>query len=194
MKSLNSFIVHVPKRYNDEIETKSGLKLYMETKFQPFENRVNEGEVIAVPAKYDTGVEVGDTLYFHHLVVLADGQPLPVDDDHYVVRYNHIHALDSQAIAYKSAKTGEVKPLSTWSILEHVEQKEEIKSDLIEIVELKERQVKRAKVAFDGEELRKVGVKKGDFVGVLKDSDYPFKIDGEKFYRTRIHDLMYIEI
>jgi co-chaperonin GroES (HSP10) len=194
MKSLNSFIVHVPKRYNDEIETKSGLKLYMETKFQPFENRVNEGEVISVPAKHDTGVEVGDTLYFHHLVVLADGQPLPVDDDHYVVRYNAVHALDSQAIAYKSAKTGEVKPLSTWSILEHVEQKEEIKSDLIEIVELKERQVKRAKVAFDGEELKKVGVKKGDFVGVLKDSDYPFKIDGEKFYRTRIHDLMYIEI
>jgi len=194
MKSLNSFIVHVPKRYNDEIETKSGLKLYMETKFQPFENRVNEGEVVAVPAKFKTGVEVGDTLYFHHHVVLADGQPLPVDDDHYVVRYNAIHALDSQAIAYKSAKTGEVKPLSTWSVLEHVEQKKEVKSDVIEVVELKERQVKKAKVAFDSEELKKAGVKKGDIVGVLKESDYAFKVDGDTFYRTRIYDLLYKEI
>jgi hypothetical protein len=52
MKSLNSFVVHVPKRYNDEIKTKSGLKLYLDTKFQPFENRINEGEVVSVPANF----------------------------------------------------------------------------------------------------------------------------------------------
>jgi hypothetical protein len=38
-----------------------------------------------------------------------------------------------------------------------------------------------------------MGVKKGDIVGILKNSDYPFNIDGEKLYRTRMQDLMYIE-
>ncbi len=126
MESLNSFIIYLEKRYEDEIETKGGLKLYVDTRFEPFKNRINEGKVVAVPAKYETGVEVGDTLYFHHLVVLADGQPLPVDDNHYVVRYHPDHAVSSQAIAYKSKRTGKVKPLSTWSILKHVEQEEEV--------------------------------------------------------------------
>tara|TARA_S200002703_G_C3684676_1_gene210206 strand:+ start:56 stop:640 length:585 start_codon:yes stop_codon:yes gene_type:complete len=194
MKSLNSFIVYLDKRYEDEIETKSGLKLYIDPKFEPFKNRVNEGEVIAVPAKYETGVEVGDTLYFHHLVVIADGQPLPVDDDHYVVTYHPEHAISSQAFAYKSKRTGEVKPLSTWSILEHVEQEKEIKSELIEIVEIKERQVKKAKVAFENQKLKDLGLEKGDIVGVKKDSDYSFKIDGEPFYRTRLADLWYKQL
>jgi len=193
MESLNSFIVYLEKRYDNEIETKGGLKLYIETKFEPFKNRVNEGKVVAVPAKYETGVEVGDTLYFHHLVVLADGQPLPVDDNHYVVCYHPEHAISSQAIAYKSEKTGEIHHLSNWSILQHVEQKKEIKSNIIEVVELKERQVKKAKVAFENNHLKKLGVKKGDIVGIRKDSDYSFKIDGETFYRTRLDDLLYVE-
>jgi co-chaperonin GroES (HSP10) len=194
MESLNSFIIYLEKRYEDEIETKGGLKLYVDTRFQPFKNRVNEGEVIAVPAKYETEVEVGDTLYFHHLVVIADGQPLPVDDNHYVVRYDPDNPLNSQAFAFKSKRTGEVKPLSTWSILEHVEQEKEVKSDLIEVVEVKERQVKKAKVAFENQKLRDLGVKKGDIVGVKKDSDYAFKIDGETFYRTRLVDLWYKQL
>ena len=33
---------------------------------------------MAVPFKYETGVEPGDTLYFHHLVVLNGGAPLLV--------------------------------------------------------------------------------------------------------------------
>ena len=194
MESLQHFIVHIEKRYEDEIETKGGLKLYIDTKFEPFKNRINEGTVVSMPAKYETGVEVGDTLYFHHLVVLADGQPIPVDDDHYVVYYHPEHAISSQAIAYKSKDTGEVQPLSTWSILEHVEQEEEVKSELIKVVELKEREVKKAKVAVENQKLRDLGVSKGDIVGVKKNSDYPFKIDGETFYRTRLEDLWYKQL
>jgi co-chaperonin GroES (HSP10) len=194
MKSLNNFIVYLEKKFEDEIETEGGLKLYIDTKFEPFKNRVNEGEVIAVPAKHETGVEEGDTLYFHHLVVMADAQPLPVDDNHYVVHYHPDHAISSQAFAYKSKKTGEVHPLSTWSILEHIDQEEEVKSDIIEIIEVKERQVKKAKVAFGSHKLDELGVKKGDVVAVKKDSDYSFKIDGDTFYRTRLDDMYYVDI
>ena len=79
------------------------------------------------------------------------------------------------------------------SVLEHVEQKKKTESSVIEVIEVKEREVKTAKVAFDSEGLKAMGVKKGDIVGILKNSDYPFNIDGEKLYRTRMQDLMYIE-
>lgn len=193
MKSLNSFVVSVKKRYEDEIETEGGLKLYIDTKYEPFKHRVNEGEVVATPAKFETGVEVGDTLYFHHLVVLADGQPLPVADDNYVVRYDPDLAINSQAIAYKSKATGDVIPLSTWSVLRHVEQEPEVNSSVIEVVKLKEPTVKKAEVALENDKTEEIGVKKGDIVGIMKNMDYPFKIDGETYYRTRIEDLLYVE-
>jgi co-chaperonin GroES (HSP10) len=193
MKSLNNFIVYLEKKFEDEIETEGGLKLYIDTKFEPFKNRVNEGEVVAVPAKHETGVEKGDTLYFHHLVVMADAQPLPVDDNHFVVHYHPDHAVSSQAFAYKSKRTGKISALSSWSILSHVEQKPEASSSGIQIVKLKEPQVKTAKVAFENKKLKDLGVKKGDVVGVRKDSDYSFKIDGDTFYRTRLDDIYYVE-
>ena len=90
------------------------------------------------PLKHDTGVEVGDTLYFHHHVVINKGQPLTGNDDHYLVMYDPERAINSQAFAYKSKETGEIKPLSTWSILEYVEEEDEVKSDVIEIVKLEE--------------------------------------------------------
>jgi len=193
MKSLNNFIVYLEKKFEDEIETEGGLKLYIDTKFEPFKNRVNEGKVVAVPAKYETGVEEGDTLYFHHLVVMADAQPLPFDDNHFIVYYHPNHAVSSQAFAYKSKRTGKIYALSSWSILSHVEQKPEASSSSIQIVSLKDPQVKTAKVAFENKKLKDLGVKKGDIVGVKKDSDYSFKIDGETFYRTRLEDLLYVE-
>jgi len=72
MRSYDSFVVHLPKRVNDTISLSNGLELYVDTRFNEFEYRVNEGEVISVPFKYDTPVQVGDTLYFHHLLVMND--------------------------------------------------------------------------------------------------------------------------
>ena len=108
MKTLYSFVVELEKQINDTITTKSGLELYIDTRFEgsEFEHRVTEGPVVSTPAKYDTGVEVGDTLYFHHLVVLNEGQALTGDDKHYIVMYDEDHTINNQAIAYKSRKSG----------------------------------------------------------------------------------------
>jgi len=69
MKTFDLFVVELKKTIKDTIKTDSGLELYIDNRFNEFENRVTEGPVVAVPFKYQTGVEVGDTLYFHHLVV-----------------------------------------------------------------------------------------------------------------------------
>ena len=194
MRTFDLFVVELEKRLNDTITTNSGLELYIDTRFNEFESRVTEGPVVAVPFKHDTGVEVGDTLYFHHLVVVNDGQPLTGEDNHYLVRFDPEHTVNNQAIAYKSAKTGEIHPLAGWSLLEGVEEKEEKESDLIEVIKLKEKPVTKGMVALQAPWVEELGLKVGDVVGFKKNMDYRIKIDGTEYYRVRAEDLMYVEV
>lgn len=193
MRTFDLFVVELKKTLDDTITTDSGLELYIDTRFNEFENRITEGPVVAIPFKYDTGVEVGDTLYFHHLVVINGGQPLTGEDDHYLVRYDPEHTINNQAIAYKSAKTGDIHPLAGWSLLEGVEEEEEQLSDIIEVVKLKEKPVTKGMVAFQAPWVEELGLEIGDVVGFKKNMDYRIKIDGKEYYRTRAEDLMYVE-
>lgn len=194
MRTFNLFVVKLEKTTNDTIKTEGGLELYIDTKFNEFQNRVTEGPVVAVPFKYDTGVEVGDTLYFHHLVVINGGQPLTGEDDNYVVRYDPDTTINNQAIAYKSAKTGDIHPLAGWSLLEGVEEEEEQLSDIIEVVKLKDEPVTKGMVAFKAPWVDELGLEVGDVVGFKKNMDYRINIEGKEYYRTRSEDLMYKEI
>ena len=196
MRTYNYFVVELEKLINDTLVTDSGLELYIDHKYNEngeFENRVTEGPVVCSPFKIDTGVRPGDTLYFHHLVVMQGGQVLTGDDKHYIVKCSK-EALSNQAIAYKDQDTGEIKPLFGWSLLEPVEEEEEFPSDLIEMVQLTEKLPTKGRVAFESEELNDSGVEVGDVVGFKENRDYRIKIDGKEYYRTRVEDLLYVEI
>ena len=193
MKTFDLFVVKIDKLINDTFKTEGGLELYIDNRFNEFQNRTTEAPVVAVPFKYDTGVEVGDTLYFHHLVVVNDGQPLTGEDNHYLVRFDPGHTVNNQAIAYKSAKTGGVHPLAGWSLLERVEEREEKQSDIIDVVKLKDSPVTKGKVSFTPPWVETLGLEVGDVVGFRKNMDYRTKIDDVEYYRVRAEDLMYVE-
>ena len=195
MKTLDLFVVELEKKINDTITTDGGMELFIDTRFEmgEFNNRINEGPVVCSPIKHDTGVKEGDTLYFHHLVVMQGGQVLTGEDDHYIVKYNE-EALNNQAIAYKSKKDGKIRPLTGWSLLEPVEQEElKTKSNVIEVVELKEKLPTKGRVAFTSNGIEELGLKVGDIVGFKENRDYRIKIDGKEYYRTRTQDLLYVE-
>jgi co-chaperonin GroES (HSP10) len=193
MKTFDLFVVKIDKLINDTIKTEGGLELYIDNRFNEFQNRTTEAPVVAVPFKYDTGVEVGDTLYFHHLVVINDGQPLTGEDNHYLVRFDPDNTVNNQAIAYKSAKTGRVHPLAGWSLLERVEEREEKQSDIIDVVKLKDSPVTKGKVSFTPPWVEELGLEVGDVVGFRKNMDYRITIEGTEYYRVRAEDLWYVE-
>lgn len=192
MRSLKKFVVELKKRLNDTMTLDNGVELYVDTKFNEFDHRVTEGPIISVPAKYDIGAQPGDTLYFHHLVVVNGGQGLMGEDDHYLVHYHPETATESQAIAYKNAD-GDIVPLGGWGLLEPVEEKVKEESKLIELVELKDKPVKTGRVAFTAPWIEELGVEVGDVVGIPKSMDYRIKIDGKEYYRTRAQDFLYVE-
>lgn len=194
MKPLNYFIVELPKLINDTIKTSGGLELYVDTRFKEFDHRINEGKIVGAPYKFDTGAQVGDTLYFHHHVVINDGQPLTGKDDNYIVVYNHGPEAPSasQAYAYKN-KDGEVTMLSGWVFLEPVEEKEEKQSEILDVVKLKEDPKIKGRLAFDSPWGRDLGIAVGDIVCFRKNMDYRMQLDGKEYYRVDHKDLLYVE-
>ena len=198
MKTFNLFVVKLEDRLKDTITSDSGFELYIDSRFDDFKNRTTEGPVVCVPFKYDTGVEVGDTLYFHHLVVLGgdnNGQIFTEEDNTYIVNYDPVHAISNQAIAYKSQKDKKIRCLTGWCLLKSVEQEElTLQSDIIEVVDLSEKLPTKAEVVYTCKEADKLGVVPGDVVGFKQNRDYRITIDGVEYYRTRAEDLMYVEI
>lgn len=195
MKPLEIFVVELEKQINDTIKTESGLELYVDSKWNEFKHRVTEGPVVAPPLKHATGVKAGDTLYFHHLVVMNEGQVLTGDDNHYVVKYDAKHTINNQAIAFKSKETGKVQPLAGWALLAPVDEDPNPgeQSDLIEVVKLEESPVRKARVAFDAPWLEELGIGTGDIVGLKKNRDYEITIDDVKYFRVRSEDILYVE-
>ena len=194
MRTFNLFVVELDKTIDDTIKTSGGLELYIDNRFNEFENRITEGPVVSIPFKYETGVKPGDTLYFHHLVVINEGQPLTGDDNHYLVRYDEDHAINNQAIAFKDSDTGDVPPLAGWSLLEAIEEETVQESSIIEVVKLEEKLPTRGRVAFTSSGIEKIGLSVGDVVGFKENRDYRITIDGKEYYRTRVEDLLYKEI
>jgi hypothetical protein len=195
MKTLDLFVVELDKQIKDTMTTDGGLELYVDSKWNEFKHRVTEGPVVCAPLKHDTGVEPGDTLYFHHLVVLNEGQVLTGHDKHFLVRYDAEHTINNQAIAYKSAKSGHIYTLGGWALLTPVEEGPEPgeQSDLIEVVKLTESPVRKARVAFDAPWLEELGIATGDVVGIKKNRDYEITIDDVNYFRVRAEDILYVE-
>jgi len=191
MKTLETFVVEIPATTQDTLKTDSGLELYVDTKYNEFDHRTTEAEIISCPLRYKTGAKSGDTLYFHHHVVINGGSPLVEEDNHYIVMYSDKHVTQNQAIAYKNKKDGVVRPLFGWALLEPIEEVDEKPSELIEVVSFKEKEVTQGVVSFDTKELKEVGVSKGDTVGFKINRDYRIKIDGKEYYRVAVSELLY---
>ena len=191
MKTLDLFVVELEKPVHDEIVLQNGAKLFVDSKFNEFKWRVTEGPVVCAPLKHDTGVEEGDTLYFHHLVVVNEGQVLTGHDNHYLVRYDPEQTTNNQAIAYKNKK-GVINTLAGWALIKPVFEEEE-SSDLIETVKLKEATTTKGIVAFDAPYLEEAGVACGDIVVFRDNMQYKITIDETDYYRVRVQDLLYVE-
>ena len=193
MKTLDLFVVELEKPVNDEITLNNGAKLYLDSKFNEFEWRVTEGPVVCAPFKHDTGVKEGDTLYFHHLVVMNEGQVLTGHENHYVVRFDPDHTINNQAIGYKSSKSGHIYTLAGWTLIKPEFVEEEVSSDLIEVVSLEDKSTTRGTIGFDAPWLKEMDVYAGDTVVFRDKMQYKITIDDVVYYRVRCEDLMYVE-
>ncbi|MDG1949214.1 MAG: hypothetical protein P8J32_00115 [bacterium] len=191
MKALNHFFVKVPKKTDDTIKL-GETKIFLDTRFNEFDHRICCGEILSPPTKVDTGAQVGDTLFFHHLVTVSEH--LEIEEDVYLAVLDTKNPRGSHAIAYRDSK-GEVHMLADWVFLEPLEQdtgEEVTESGIIFTINKKEKD--EARVVSPCKSLKREGVKAGDVVGYLKDRDYKMKLDDESIvYRMTAEDITYVK-
>ena len=190
MNLLYYFVVKLPKRLNDEIKM-GDQEIFLETKFNEFEHRIHEGEVVHTPLKFDTPVKPGDILYFHHLVVINGGMPFADYKDHYVVSFDPDVAINSHAYAYTPQGATDILPLDGWSILEPTFE-EGVEDSMFEVVEFEKKPRTTGVVSSPSQDLERLGVEVGDTVGFKRNMDYTFQAFGKDFFRTRTEDLLYV--
>lgn len=193
MITLNHFIVNVPQKTQDTVKL-GDKEIFLDTRFNEFEHRVCFGTVVCSPILHDTGVEEGDTLFFHHHV--TQNKTLSMGEDNYLVIYDPEEPRASHAIAFRD-KNGELKMLSKWVFVQPKEEepKEEVtESGIIVAINLEKKEPSEAVVFMPHEELKRQDVKVGDVVGFDRDSDYKMKLDDESIvYRMRVEDLSYVK-
>jgi len=197
MKTLNVFVVELDKLINDTINV-GGKEMFIDTRFEmgEFNNRVNEGVITSPPVKYNTGAKKGDTLYFHHHVVLQGGQKLfgdDHDDKQYICMYDHDRIMANQAIAYKCQETNEIHPFTGWIIMKPYRDEKIQLSDIIEGVALEEKKLHKGRLAFENKSSKDLAIDLDDIVVFKESIAYPFKIDGEDYIRVSAEMVDYVQ-
>ena len=187
MRALNVFIVELDKLINDTINV-GGKELFIDTRCEmgEFNNRVNEGVVVSSPAKHDTGVDAGDTLYFHHHVVIQGGQKL-------LERTMMIRTTSACTIQKTSWPTELClqeeryrRHQCLWRLDHHgaLPPEKVQRSTVIEEVDLKEKKVSKGRLAFESEGSKELGIDLKEIVAFKEGIAYPFKIDGKDYIRV----------
>lgn len=189
MKSVDKFIVHLPKKVKDTIKL-GDTEIYMETKFNEFEHRYNYATIVATPSKYEMDAKEGDILYFHHHIVVEASHF--IGDDHYFVSYDPEGGYGSQSYAYE--RDGVITMFADWIFVTAEEQEKEEKTESGLFVPKAKQMPSEGNVLIANQELESWGVKVGDRVGFTKNSDYLMQLnDGRKVWRMRNTDLNYVK-
>lgn len=188
MKSPTKFIIKLDKKFKDTVE-RGNFKLELVSKFNEFENRFMEAEVVSTPIRFNTDIKPGDTLFFHHNIILSDY--FHIQDNLYQVPYEPNGMRSNLAIAFKNEDG--INMIDHWVFLEPMESSLRITSNIVEIVQ-DDVQNNRGRIKYGSPALEEMGLYPGDVVYFSKNSDYEMEIEGEKVWRMLTTDLEYAEV
>ena len=189
MKALNHFIVHIPKKFKNEV-TFNGGTLEIVNKYNEFEHRVNSGEIKNVPKGIDEK-HIGSTMYFHHHVVIE--QRYDIGDNLYLVQYDSDGGYGNHAIGIEN-KNGDITMLGDWCFVAPPPKAEEETSDSGIILSIKEEPELEGVLLAIPRDSEWIGAKLNDLVGYTKNSEYEMELlDGSKVYRMRATELVYVK-
>ena len=206
---LRDLIVHVESERKQEL-THGSLNLITPdsaTKFNEFDNRNAFGIVKGCPNLKD--VKKGDTVWFHHNVVINQdngmsmakdkskiGHQFRIDSEEnlYLIPYSEKDfSLNCMAYLVEDSKTKEKKALNIFVFGEPVKKEElEDRSGLIIRNQHEYGFALECKIKYASDYAVEYGLKEGDIVGVTNNADYKMDIDGEDLWRFPVNSIAYV--
>lgn len=207
MKTQNDFLVKVQSRRKESV-TYGGLTLITpDASFKQDEYGLmnNFGEVLSVPYNYEEGiVEVGDTIWFHHNVVINQDNAMSigdvtketarfrVDDDEqiYHVQYEPFGRDNLAYIVRK--KDGTYHTIGDVFFCEPNKDRETAQQVGSLLLLQNQNQNIECNIVYSNDVVEGMGAGVGSRICVAKDSDYEFEVDGVKLWRMFSSDIEYI--
>ena len=186
MQPIYKIFVSIEKRFNDEVVTESGLKLYKDSSFKPEENSTTVGLVEAIPAKHDTknflpdfqfNVKEGDRLYFNFNITIDPANCVEVDGKEYWM----VDYFDAIALV----RDGQIHPVGSYLLVEPIE--EEIETTLI-IPETFSKEGNRGKVVASNDPEIPVGSE----IEYEEIGKFWNIIEGRRLYCMMNHNAMFV--
>jgi len=185
--SFEYFIIYLPQITKDYIELEGGIKLWLDTTFNPAEHRIPKARVVATPKYYDTPVEIGDYIYFHHNIV--KNEKFKLDDHHFAVPAN-----PNDPLAYAYEKDGEINMLYDYMFVAPEEKDDSEHGNLL----IKKKrgvgdtiQVGRVRHA-NATSLAKFGGNVASKIHFRKGRNAKFNVNGELLFRVKGVDVNFV--
>ena len=162
MKTLYHFLVEIPQKFKDEIKLSDETTLKLVTKFNEFQHRVNYGTILSCPKDCPVEYCKGQTLYFHHHVVME--QMYDIGENLFLVTYDPNGGYGNHAIAIED-KDGDITMLGDWCFVLPPHEEEETTTDSGIILELKKEPKLEGELLSLPRDSEWIGTKSGDMVG-----------------------------
>lgn len=188
MRSSGRLIVKIDKDLKDEITLHNGTVLYLDGSFNQFENRIVQGVIHSVPPKFSHIFREGDTVFFHHsLVVGADNNRPVIDWKERLFNLDYTEEWSFNCLVYLIKRNGEYISVNDFVFMKpiEVEKYEKIGSLWIPDSAAPE-EPNRATLVYSNDVVNEeFDIKVGDSYYVSEKGRYVMDIDGEQLWRMR---------
>lgn len=157
--------------------------------FNEYERVVQYGIIVHLPTKiephyvFDQELKEGDKIWFHHFVVAEDNQDTINDEKLYRCHYRDVYAIE---------RDGELIPVQDYVFLSYVmEEKHMYMSEsglFIKPEPTTQRNI--GLIEYSCKTAERYGLKKGDKVYWLDNSDYKMTINGKEYIRMKLNRIV----
>tara|TARA_R110002020_G_scaffold140089_2_gene311315 strand:+ start:594 stop:1178 length:585 start_codon:yes stop_codon:yes gene_type:complete len=183
----NCYFVKVEKTHEDTVIV-NGRELFLDVSYNDLKHARQYGTVIALPESLPKDIKLdikkGDKVYCHHFLASEQNRvKFHEDDNVYSIQWNHIYAR---------IRKGKLKMMYHWNFVKQKLEDESnymTKSGIFTKPEAEDEEL-YGYVEHMNNDLKKMGVKKGDEVVFSKNSEYDMQIEGEKLLRMRNFDIL----
>lgn len=169
-----------------------GKELFLDTHFNRYHHAVQWGIVEGVPKKvhpqfrYDVEIKKGDKVYFHHFIAHKDNE-IQVDGL-FGCNYGQLYCI---------ARNGEIQMLEEYILVKPVmESEEQYKKQIGDItlfLKANPEEIKQYGVVHHvPKQAAEWGLEKGDCIFFDKNCEYEMTIEGEKYYRMKLSNVLVV--
>lgn len=188
------FYVRADAEQETKHKFKNGHEIYIsepiatldkEKEFSPYERAVQVAEIVCVPMRISKGyvnnfpLKEGDKIYVHHFVIQPDNYDEIDGEKLYRCMYENIFCV---------IRDGELLPVQDYVFLTSVLEPEENYKTKSGIFLKTEPETLRniGEIQFLCKQAEEQGLKKGDHVYWLDNSDYSMTIEGNHYWRMKL--------